>query len=67
MNRAGRIAAAAEVQAVGNPYALAINLEGIVATKGTAAKPAGKVKISGGGGNVNVAATGTIQFRKVDG
>lgn len=67
INNAGAIrAAAAEIKAAGNPYALAINLDGVVDVKGTATKPAGTVKVDGGQGNVKVAKTAAIKARKAD-
>lgn len=61
----GRVqAAAAEVRAAGNPYALAINLDGLIATQGTATTR-GKVAVSGG--NTQLAATGRIKSRSAAG
>ena len=57
VNKGAIRAATAEIKAVGNPYALAINLEGVVSAQGSASKPQGKVRVSGGEGNVRVAAS----------
>lgn len=64
----GRIrAVTAEIKAAGNPYALAINLDGVIETRGTSSKPAGRVKIHAGSGNVKVTRAAAVSARNADG
>jgi filamentous hemagglutinin family protein len=65
----GRIAAArAEVIAAGNPYAAAINLDGIIDIKGAGANAAGKVRVAATNkGNIAVAKGAHIKARQANG
>lgn len=64
---AGRVkAAAAEIKAAGNPYALAINLDGLVDTQGAGTvKP--RIKVQSEAGDIKIAKTGRLKSRTATG
>jgi len=64
----GRISAVkAEVVASGNPYATAINLDGLISVKGTDSKPKATTRVATtGGGKVQVARAARIEARSQD-
>ena len=66
-NKGAIKAISAEIKAAGNPYALAINLEGVVEVKGKAGKAQGVIRVDAGEGNVKVAQGARLKARNADG
>ncbi len=60
-------AAAAQIKATGNPYALAINLDGVLDVKGSAKRPGGHATVDGGAGRVRVGGQARVTASAADG
>lgn len=60
-------AVTAEIKAAGNPYALAINLNGVVEAKGKTGKTKGVIRVDAGEGNVKIAQGARLKARNADG
>lgn len=59
-------AVAAEIKAAGNPYALAINLDGVIEARGVSGQ-GGAIQVDAGEGNVNVGPAARLSVRTTAG
>lgn len=60
-------AAAAQIKATGNPYALAINLDGVLDVKGSRKRPAGRAVVDAGNGRLRVGGQTRVTALAADG